>query len=104
MRRFGSDRPVLLVVPELSDVDDLMRVVQFKVFSGPANDAGSRVVAMRVPNGCALSRGEIDAYTKFVGVYGAKGLAYIRVNQADDIPGGLQSPIVKTHQGRQRDV
>jgi len=95
MRRFGSDRPDLRVSLELTDVDDLMRDVQFKVFSGPANDAGSRVVAMRVPNGCELTRGEIDAYTKFVGVYGAKGLAYIRVNKADDIPGGLQSPIVK---------
>src|SRR5690625_7267839 len=95
MSRFGADRTDLRVALELTDVDDLMRDVQFKVFSGPANDAGSRVVAMRVPNGCALSRGEIDAYTKFVGVYGAKGLAYIRVNQADDIPGGLQSPIVK---------
>ena len=61
----------------------------------PANDPGSRVVAMRVPNGCELTRGEIDAYTKFVGIYGAKGLAYIRVNQADQIPAGLQSPIVK---------
>ncbi len=95
MRRFGSDRPDLRVSLELVDVDDLMRDVQFKVFSGPANDAESRVVAMRVPNGCQLSRGEIDAYTKFVGIYGAKGLAYIRVNQAADIPGGLQSPIVK---------
>src|SRR5690625_2002622 len=72
MRRFGSDRPDLRVALELTDVDDLMRDVQFKVFSGPANDAGSRVVATRVPNGCALSRGEIDAYTKFVGVYGPR--------------------------------
>jgi len=95
MRRFGSDRPDLRVSLELTDVDDLMRDVQFKVFSGPANDEGSRVVAMRVPNGGALSRGEIDAYTKFVGVYGAKGLAYIRVNEAANIPAGLQSPIVK---------
>ncbi|HLS21864.1 MAG TPA: aspartate--tRNA ligase [Paenalcaligenes sp.] len=95
MRRFGSDRPDLRVNLELIDVDDLMRDVNFKVFSGPANDPGSRVVAMRVPNGCELTRGEIDAYTKFVGIYGAKGLAYIRVNQADQIPAGLQSPIVK---------
>src|SRR5690625_4948308 len=78
MRRFGSDRPDLRVALELTDVDDLMRDVQFKVFSGPASDGGRRVVAVRVPSSGALSRGEIDAYTKFVGVYGAKGLAYIR--------------------------
>src|SRR5690625_4152015 len=91
MRRFGSDRPDLRVSLELTDVDDLMRDVQFKVFSGPANDAGSRVVAMRVPNGCELTRGEIDAYTKFVGVYGAKGLAYIRVNRSEEHTSELQS-------------
>jgi len=99
MRRFGSDRPDLRVSLELTDVDDLMRDVSFKVFSGPANDPACRVVAMRVPNGGKLTRGEIDAYTKFVGIYGAKGLAYIRVNQANQIPEGLQSPIVKNIHG-----
>src|SRR5690606_16176262 len=72
-----------------------MRSVDFKVFSGPANDPSCRVVALRVPGGGAMTRSEIDAYTKFVGIYGAKGLAYIKVNDAKTIPGGLQSPIVK---------
>ncbi|NLY26470.1 MAG: aspartate--tRNA ligase [Alcaligenaceae bacterium] len=95
MRRFGSDKPDLRVKLEFVDVDDLMRDVDFKVFSAPANDPASRVVALRVPGGAAMSRSEIDDYTKFVAIYGAKGLAYIKVNDAAAIPEGLQSPIVK---------
>ncbi len=95
MRRFGSDKPDLRVKLEFVDISDLMADVDFKVFSAPANDAGSRVVALRVPGGGAMPRSEIDAYTKFVGIYGAKGLAYIKVNDAASIPEGLQSPIVK---------
>ncbi len=95
MKRFGSDKPDLRVRLEFTDVAELMRSVDFKVFSGPANDPKSRVVALRVPGGSAMSRSEIDAYTKFVGIYGAKGLAYIKVNDAASIPAGLQSPIVK---------
>jgi len=95
MQRFGSDKPDLRVRLELTDVADLMRDVDFKVFAGPANDPGCRVVAMRVPGGARLPRSDIDAYTKFVGIYGARGLAYIKVNAAADIPAGLQSPIVK---------
>lgn len=95
MHRFGSDKPDLRVNLEFTDVADLMTDVDFKVFSTPANDADSRVVALRVPAGGDLTRGEIDAYTKFVGIYGARGLAYIKVNDAKSIPEGLQSPIVK---------
>lgn len=95
MRRFGSDKPDLRVKLEFTDVADLMQDVDFKVFSAPANDAGSRVVALRVPGGGSMPRSEIDAYTKFVGIYGAKGLAYIKVNDVSAIPEGLQSPIVK---------
>ena len=95
MHRFGSDKPDLRVNLEFTDVDDLMSDVDFKVFSGPANDPACRVVALRVPAGGELTRSEIDAYTKFVGIYGARGLAYIKVNDATSIPAGLQSPIVK---------
>ncbi|PLC48949.1 aspartate--tRNA ligase [Pollutimonas subterranea] len=95
MRRYGSDKPDLRVKLEFVDVGDLMREVDFKVFSAPANDPASRVVALRVPGGASMPRSEIDAYTKFVGIYGAKGLAYIKVNDAAAIPEGLQSPIVK---------
>jgi aspartyl-tRNA synthetase len=95
MRRYGSDKPDLRVKLEFTDVSDLMRDVSFKVFSGPANDPDSRVVALRIPGGSAMARSEIDAYTKFVAIYGAKGLAYIKVNDAAAIPDGLQSPIVK---------
>ncbi|MDX3895109.1 aspartate--tRNA ligase [Pusillimonas sp.] len=95
MRRFGSDKPDLRVKLEFVDVSDLMADVDFKVFSAPANDPACRVVALRVPGGAAMPRSEIDAYTKFVGIYGAKGLAYIKVNDAASIPEGLQSPIVK---------
>lgn len=95
MRRYGSDKPDLRVKLEFVDVSDLMSDVDFKVFSAPANDPASRVVALRVPGGAAMPRSEIDAYTKFVGIYGAKGLAYIKVNDAASVPDGLQSPIVK---------
>ncbi|MFT0849749.1 aspartate--tRNA ligase [Achromobacter sp. F4_2707] len=95
MRRFGSDKPDLRVKLEFTNVDDLMKDVSFKVFAAPANDPASRVVALRVPGGASLTRGEIDAYTQFVGIYGAKGLAYIKVNDAANLPEGLQSPIVK---------
>jgi aspartyl-tRNA synthetase len=95
MRRYASDKPDLRVNLELTDIADLMRDVAFKVFAGPANDPASRVVALRVPAGGSLARSEIDAYTQFVGIYGARGLAYIKVNDATAIPEGLQSPIVK---------
>ena len=95
MRDFGSDRPDLRNPLKLKDVADLMREVDFKVFSGPANDQDSRVVALLAPGGGKLSRKVIDDYTKFVGVYGAKGLAYIKVNKKSDGIEGLQSPILK---------
>ena len=95
MARFGSDKPDMRVTLELTDVTDAVADVAFKVFSGPAT-TGGRVAAMRIPGGASLTRGEIDEYTKFVGIYGAKGLAYIKVNDASQ-PNetGLQSPIVK---------
>lgn len=96
MRRFGSDRPDLRVPLELIDLADLMKNVDFQVFAAPANDPGGRVVALRLPQGGALSRKEIDGYTQFVSIYGAKGLAYIKVNDwAAKGREGLQSPIVK---------
>ncbi len=90
MERYGSDKPDLRMATELVTVDDELKDVEFKVFAGPANDENSRVAALRVPGGGQFSRKQIDEYTKFVGVYGAKGLAWIKVN--DD---GLQSPIIK---------
>ncbi len=96
MRRFGSDRPDLRVPLELIDVADLMGEVEFKVFAGPAADPEGRVAALRLPKGGALTRKEIDDYTQFVGIYGAKGLAYIKVNDwAGQGREGLQSPILK---------
>ena len=95
MRDYGSDRPDLRNPLKLQDVADLMQEVDFKVFSGPANDQASRVVALLAPGGGRLSRKVIDDYTKFVGVYGAKGLAYIKVNKRSDGIEGLQSPILK---------
>jgi len=96
MRRYGSDRPDLRVPLELIDVGDLMQDVDFKVFAGPAKDPDGRVVAMRLPKGGTLSRKEIDEYTKFVGIYGARGLAYVKVNEwTAKGRGGLQSPILK---------
>ena len=95
MRRFGSDKPDLRIDMELVDIADLMKNVDFKVFNGPANDPGSRVVALRVPGGVRLSRKEIDDYTKFISIYGAKGLAWIKVNDLAAGTEGLQSPILK---------
>ncbi|MFC2993291.1 aspartate--tRNA ligase [Halomonas tibetensis] len=95
MNRFGSDKPDLRIPLELTDVDDLMQEVDFKVFSGPASAEDGRVAALRVPGGAKLSRKEIDEYTKFVGIYGAKGLAWIKVNERAKGIEGLQSPIVK---------
>lgn len=95
IRRFGSDKPDLRNPMELTDIADLMGAVDFKVFNGPANDPDGRVVAMRAPGGASLSRKVIDGYTEFVGRYGAKGLAYIKVNQLADGAAGLQSPILK---------
>ena len=95
MHRFGSDKPDLRVKLEFTELTDVMRDVDFKVFSTPATTKGGRVVALRVPGGAAISRGEIDQYTEFVKIYGAKGLAYIRVNELAKGRDGLQSPIVK---------
>ena len=95
MRRFGSDKPDLRIPLELVDVADLMDGVEFKVFAGPAKDPKGRIAALKVPNGNALSRSQIDDYTKFVGIYGAKGLAYIKVNDLAAGNDGLQSPILK---------
>ncbi|BDU59123.1 aspartate--tRNA(Asp/Asn) ligase [Limnohabitans sp. MORI2] len=99
MHLYGSDKPDLRVKLQFTEVTDVMGDVDFKVFSGAANMKGGRVVALRVPNGSVegggISRGEIDAYTEFVKIYGAKGLAYIRVNDLSKGRDGLQSPIVK---------
>ena len=95
MDRFGTDRPDMRIKLELTEVSDLMAGVEFKVFSGPANDPKGRVAAMAVPGGASLSRKQIDGYTKFVAIYGAKGLAYIKVNDIDAGVEGLQSPILK---------
>lgn len=95
MERFGSDKPDLRIPLELIDVADVMSEVEFKVFSGPAKDPKGRVAALRVPKGSELSRKEIDEYTKYVGIYGAKGLAYIKVNEWAKGREGLQSPILK---------
>ena len=95
MNRFGSDKPDLRVTLELVDVTDAVADVAFKVFSGPAT-SGGRVAALRIPGGAQLTRGEIDGYTEFVKIYGARGLAYIKVNDATQLNDkGLQSPIVK---------
>lgn len=95
MRLYGSDKPDLRVKLEFTELTDVMKDVDFKVFSGPANQADGRVVALRVPGGGEMSRGEIDGYTEFVKIYGAKGLAWIKVNEAAKGREGLQSPIVK---------
>ncbi len=95
MARYGSDKPDLRIPLELVEVSDLMKAVDFKVFSGPANDERGRVAALKVPGGNELTRKEIDDYTKFVGIYGAKGLAYIKVNDLAAGREGLQSPILK---------
>ena len=95
MSRFGSDKPDLRIPLELVDVDDLMRQVDFKVFNGPANDAKGRVAALKVTGGAQISRKQIDGYTKFVSIYGAKGLAWIKINDIAAGIEGLQSPILK---------
>jgi len=95
MLRFGSDRPDLRFGLELVDVADLLKDVEFKVFSGPANDDSCRVSALRLPGGDQLTRKKLDDLTKFVSIYGARGLAYIRVNSLDNGMEGLQSPILK---------
>ena len=95
MRRYGSDKPDLRVPLELVEVGDVLKDCDFKVFAGPANDAAGRVAALCVPGGGALSRKAIDAYTAFVARYGAKGLAYVKVNSRAQGREGLQSPIVK---------
>lgn len=101
MRDYASDKPDLRIPLKLVDVADLMQGVEFKVFAGPANDPKGRVAALRVPNGGSLTRKQIDEYTKYVGIYGARGLAYIKVNDVTNInngvdkESGLQSPIIK---------
>ena len=96
MTRYGSDKPDMRVTLEITELSDVMKDVDFKVFSGAANMENGRVAALRVPNGAAISRSEIDAYTEFVKIYGAKGLAYIKINDITQLnEEGLQSPIVK---------
>jgi aspartyl-tRNA synthetase len=95
MRLYGSDKPDLRVHLEFTELTDVMKDVDFKVFSTPANADNGRVVALRVPGGAEISRSEIDEFTQFVSIYGAKGLAWIKVNKISDGRNGLQSPIVK---------
>ncbi|MEQ1593332.1 MAG: aspartate--tRNA ligase [Thiobacillaceae bacterium] len=96
MSRYGSDKPDMRVTLEITELTDVMKDVDFKVFAGAANMVGGRVAALRVPNGAAISRSEIDAYTEFAKIYGAKGLAYIKINDVSQLnETGLQSPIVK---------
>lgn len=95
IRDYGIDRPDLRINMKLVDVADLLQNIDFKVFAGPAKDPKGRVAALRVPQGAKMTRKEIDDYTKFVSIYGAKGLAYIKVNKLADGVEGLQSPIVK---------
>ncbi|WP_422475845.1 aspartate--tRNA ligase [Endozoicomonas sp. ALB032] len=95
MNLYGSDKPDLRIPLELVDVADLMAGVEFKVFKGPAEDPKGRVAALKVPGGAELSRKQIDDYTRFVSIYGAKGLAWIKVNEIENGANGLQSPIIK---------
>jgi aspartyl-tRNA synthetase len=95
MSKYGSDKPDLRVPLVLTELTDVMKDVEFKVFSSVAHSAGGRVAGLRVPGGGELTRGEIDGYTQFVGIYGARGLAYIKVNEIAKGRDGLQSPIVK---------
>lgn len=95
MNKYGSDKPDLRIPMELVDVADLLQDIEFKVFAGPAKDPKGRVAALKVPGGAELSRKQIDEYTKFVGIYGAKGLAWIKVNNIENGVEGLQSPIIK---------
>ncbi len=95
MEKYGSDKPDLRIPLEMVEIKDLVKDVEFKVFAAPANDPKCRVTAMKVPKGGEIPRKKIDAYTKFVGEYGARGLAYIKVNDKSDLENGLQSPITK---------
>jgi len=95
MKRFGSDKPDLRNPLEIVDVADIVKDLEFKVFSGPANDENGRVSLICVPGGASLSRKQLDQYAEFVGIYGAKGLAWMKVNQADKGIEGLQSPVLK---------
>ncbi len=95
MARYGSDKPDLRIPLEFTELTDVMQGVDFKVFSGPAQDPAGRVAALCLPGGASLSRKEIDEYTQFVGRYGARGLAYIKVNSLEQGAAGLQSPILK---------
>jgi aspartyl-tRNA synthetase len=95
MSKYGSDKPDLRIPLELVDIKDLLLKVEFKVFSGPANDPKSRVSALKIPGGAELSRKKIDEYTEFVAIYGAKGLAWIKVNDLGEGIEGMQSPIIK---------
>ena len=95
MEDYGCDKPDLRIPLQLIEISDLVANEEFKVFSGPANEEGSRVVALKIPQGNNLSRGQIDEYTKFVSKLGAKGLAYIKINDVNDLENGLQSPILK---------
>ena len=95
MARYGSDKPDLRVPLEFTELTEIMKSVEFKVFSAAANAPGGRVAGLRIPGGGALTRGETDAYTQFVGIYGARGLAFIKVNEVAKGREGLQSPIVK---------
>jgi aspartyl-tRNA synthetase len=95
MRDYGSDKPDLRVPLKFAELTEVMKSVEFKVFSGPANTAGHRVAGLLIPKGGELTRGEIDAYTEFVGIYGAKGLAWIKFNDIAKGREGMQSPIVK---------
>tara|TARA_B100001057_G_scaffold239976_1_gene240298 strand:+ start:64334 stop:66100 length:1767 start_codon:yes stop_codon:yes gene_type:complete len=95
MRDYGCDKPDLRIPLKLIDISEIVKNEEFKVFSEPATKKGSRVVALKVPNGNLLSRGQIDDYTKFVTKLGAKGLAYIKINDVNDLENGIQSPIIK---------
>ena len=95
MDRYGSDKPDLRIPLELVEIKDLLKDIEFKVFAGPANDPACRVTALKVPGGSEISRKQIDDYTEFVGIYGAKGLAWIKVNAIENGIEGLQSPIIK---------
>ena len=95
MRDYGCDKPDLRIPLKLVDISDEVKDEEFKVFSEPAKDNNSRVVALKVPYGNSLSRGQIDEYTKFVSKLGAKGLAYIKINDVNDLENGIQSPILK---------
>ena len=95
MSKYGSDKPDLRIPMELVDVADLLQDIEFKVFAAPAKDPKGRVAALKVPGGAQLSRKQIDAYTKYVSIYGAKGLAWIKVNELENGVNGLQSPIIK---------